>query len=71
MSQNYKDTLNLPKTDFPMKANLATREPEMLKQWNDAGLYAQIQAARATVELDPSAAPSVSELNLSHRVPRT
>ena len=28
MSQNYKETLNLPKTDFPMKANLATREPE-------------------------------------------
>ena len=32
MSQNYKDTLNLPKTDFPMKLNLAAREPEMLKK---------------------------------------
>ena len=31
MSQNYKDTLNLPRTAFPMKANLAAREPEMLK----------------------------------------
>jgi isoleucyl-tRNA synthetase len=51
MSQNYKDTLNLPKTDFPMKANLATREPEMLKKWQDAGLYDQIQAARAGAEL--------------------
>ncbi len=51
MSQNYKDTLNLPKTDFPMKANLATREPEMLKKWNEAGLYEQIQAARAGAEL--------------------
>src|SRR5471030_1011237 len=51
MSQNYKDTLNLPKTDFPMKANLATREPEMLKRWNEAGLYAQIQKARAGAEL--------------------
>ncbi len=30
MSQNYKETLNLPRTDFPMKANLAAREPEML-----------------------------------------
>ena len=30
MSQNYKDTLNLPRTDFPMKANLPTREPQML-----------------------------------------
>src|SRR4029077_6323004 len=51
MSQNYKDTLNLPKTDFPMKANLATREPEMLKKWQEAGLYEQIQAARADAEL--------------------
>jgi isoleucyl-tRNA synthetase len=51
MSQNYKETLNLPKTDFPMKANLASREPEMLKKWEDAGLYEQIQAARADAEL--------------------
>ena len=51
MSQNYKDTLNLPKTDFPMKASLTTREPEMLKRWNEAGLYAQIQKARAGAEL--------------------
>ena len=47
MSQNYKDTLNLPKTDFPMKANLATREPEMLKVWEETRLYEQIQKARA------------------------
>jgi isoleucyl-tRNA synthetase len=51
MSQNYKDTLNLPKTDFPMKANLATREPEMLQKWQEAGLYQQIQAARVDAEL--------------------
>ncbi|MEN3369377.1 MAG: isoleucyl-tRNA synthetase [Verrucomicrobiota bacterium] len=51
MSQNYKDTLNLPKTDFPMKANLATREPEMLEKWQAAGLYQQIQAARVDAEL--------------------
>ncbi|MEY2559421.1 MAG: isoleucyl-tRNA synthetase [Verrucomicrobiota bacterium] len=51
MSQNYKETLNLPKTDFPMKANLATREPEMLKKWEEAGLYQQIQDARAEREL--------------------
>src|SRR3954464_209138 len=51
MSQNYKDTLNLPKTDFPMKASLTTREPEMLKQWEAAGLYEQIQKAREGAEL--------------------
>jgi isoleucyl-tRNA synthetase len=42
----YKDTLNLPKTDFPMKAGLAQREPEMLRRWEEAGLYARIQEAR-------------------------
>src|SRR2546423_14906829 len=51
MSQNYKDTLNLPKTDFPMKASLTTREPEMLKRWEEAGLYWQIQKAREGAEL--------------------
>lgn len=35
---NYKDTLNLPKTDFPMRASLVTREPERLKQWESIGI---------------------------------
>src|SRR5947199_6914912 len=51
MSQNYKEALNLPKTDFPMKASLTTREPEMLKQWEAAGLYEQIQKTREGAEL--------------------
>ena len=51
MSQNYKDTLNLPRTDFPMKANLATREPEMLRAWEDTNLYQQIQKSRDGREL--------------------
>ena len=51
MAQNYKDTLNLPRTDFPMKANLATREPELLKMWDEAQLYRQIQNARKDREL--------------------
>src|ERR1700738_2780656 len=51
MSQNYKDTLNLPRTDFPMKANLATREPELLKKWDDSDLYQQIQNSRKGREL--------------------
>jgi isoleucyl-tRNA synthetase len=46
MSQNYKDTLSLPRTDFPMKANLAAREPEMLKVWQETRLYEQIQKSR-------------------------
>ncbi|CAN5558652.1 isoleucine--tRNA ligase [soil metagenome] len=43
---SYKDTLNLPKTDFPMKAGLTTREPEILAKWEKEGLYDRIQEAR-------------------------
>ena len=48
---NYKETLNLPKTDFPMKANLITREPEILAKWQNAGLYRQIQERRKDAPL--------------------
>ncbi|WP_027707090.1 isoleucine--tRNA ligase [Zooshikella ganghwensis] len=40
---DYKSTLNLPKTSFPMKANLAQREPQMLKRWYQTGLYQKIR----------------------------
>ena len=43
MSKDYKDTLNLPQTDFPMKANLSQREPEMLKAWDEKRIYQKIQ----------------------------
>ena len=42
----YKDTVRLPKTDFPMKAGLALREPELLAKWQKEGLYESIQKAR-------------------------
>jgi isoleucyl-tRNA synthetase len=51
MSQNYKDTLNLPRTDFPMKANLAAREPEMLREWEEKRLYQEIEKSRESREL--------------------
>jgi isoleucyl-tRNA synthetase len=51
MSQNYKETLNLPRTEFPMKANLAAREPEMLRAWQETSLYQQIQKSREGREL--------------------
>ena len=44
---DYKSTLNLPKTAFPMKANLAQREPGMLKKWQQNDLYTAIRKARA------------------------
>ena len=43
---NYKDTLNLPKTDFPMRANLAQREPEILAYWESIKLYELIHTER-------------------------
>jgi isoleucyl-tRNA synthetase len=42
---DYKSTLNLPKTDFPMKANLPQREPQLLAWWEESRLYARIQEA--------------------------
>src|SRR5256884_7665771 len=51
MNKNYKETLNLPRTDFPMKANLAAREPEMLKMWEETRLYQQTQKAREDRQL--------------------
>ncbi|MGZ8188982.1 MAG: isoleucine--tRNA ligase [Methylosarcina sp.] len=47
MTMDYKKTLNLPNTSFPMKGNLAQREPERLKKWNEAGLYKKIREAFA------------------------
>ncbi|MFG0253162.1 MAG: isoleucine--tRNA ligase [Phycisphaerales bacterium JB038] len=43
---NYKKTLNLPKTGFPMKANLVQNEPASQKRWDKLGLYERIQEAR-------------------------
>ena len=40
---DYKPTLNLPKTDFPMRGDLAKREPAMLKQWQDMDLYKKVR----------------------------
>lgn len=44
---DYKKTLNLPKTPFPMKANLPQREPEMLKRWDEEKLYHLLREAAA------------------------
>ena len=44
---DYKDTINLPKTAFPMRASLAQREPQMLKQWYEQDIYGKIRAVSA------------------------
>jgi len=43
---DYKQTLNLPDTSFPMKGNMANREPQMLKDWANKDLYGKIRAAK-------------------------
>ncbi len=47
---DYKNTLNLPITKFAMKANLAAREPEQLKAWEESGLYQKIRESSAGKE---------------------
>jgi isoleucyl-tRNA synthetase len=47
----YKETVNLPETAFPMRGDLATREPEILAEWDKSRLYERIQAARAGAPL--------------------
>ena len=44
---DFKDTVFLPKTDFPMKAGLPQKEPGILSRWNEQDLYAKMREARA------------------------
>ena len=39
---DYNKTINLPKTDFPMRAGLPKREPEMLKRWQEQDVYNEL-----------------------------
>ena len=41
---DHKSTLNLPQTDFPMRGNLAQREPKILKKWQQMDLYNKVRA---------------------------
>jgi isoleucyl-tRNA synthetase len=47
MTHDYKNTINLPQTDFPMRGDLPKREPGWLAEWEQAGRYAQIQQKTA------------------------
>jgi len=50
MSVDYKTTVFLPKTDFPMRGNLPTREPEILAHWEKIGLQKKLRESRAGAE---------------------
>jgi hypothetical protein len=45
--RDYRSTVFLPRTDFPMKAGLPQKEPAILARWQADDLYAQVRAARA------------------------
>jgi len=47
---DYRSTVFLPKTDFPMKAGLPQKEPGILSRWQDEGLYQQLRKSRAGAE---------------------
>lgn len=68
---DYKDTLNLPQTEFPMRGNLAKREPEMLKRWQGMDLYSKIREARKGCEkyiLHDGPPYANGEIHLGHAV---
>jgi isoleucyl-tRNA synthetase len=68
---DYKDTINLPRTAFPMKANLANREPQMLAQWEERGLYHRIQehtAGRPMFVLHDGPPYANGDIHIGHAV---
>ena len=71
MTIDYKPTLNLPKTDFPMRGNLANREPQILKNWDEDDLYQQIREAckgRPTFVLHDGPPYANGDIHIGHAV---
>ena len=65
---DWKDTLNLPRTEFPMKANLPATEPAAIKRWEETDLYEQIRRTRAgRPAVHPARWPAVCQRQHSHR----
>ncbi len=64
---DYKHTLNLPQTDFPMKANLAQREPEALKHWQSIDLYRKLREQGRAATLRAARRSALCERRDPHR----
>ena len=71
---DYKDTLNLPHTEFPMKANLSQREPALIEKWNRVDLYRKIcekNAGRPKFILHDGPPYANGDLHLGHAINKT
>ena len=71
---DYKDTLNLPHTEFPMKANLSQREPAVIEKWNRIDLYRKIcekNAGRPKFILHDGPPYANGDLHLGHAINKT
>ena len=66
--RDYSETLFLPQTDFPMRAGLPQREPEILKRWEAGDLYDQLRAGRqGQREIHPARRPALRQRQHPHR----
>ena len=68
---DYKGTLNLPRTEFPMRANLANREPEALHRWQEQDLYGRIRsefAGRPSYVLHDGPPYANGDIHIGHAV---
>jgi isoleucyl-tRNA synthetase len=73
-NKDYKSTLNLPKTDFPMKADLPKREPEMLKRWQEHDLYGSVlkkSAGRPKYILHDGPPYANGDIHIGHALNKT
>ena len=71
---DYKNTLNLPQTDFPMRANLAQREPKLLEKWSEMQLYQRLQdegADRPTFTLHDGPPYANGKIHVGHALNKT
>ncbi|OQW92353.1 MAG: isoleucine--tRNA ligase, partial [Beggiatoa sp. IS2] len=69
--KDYKETLNLPKTDFPMRGNLPKREPERLRYWEEIGLYQKLRQqgeGRPTFILHDGPPYANGDIHIGHAV---
>ena len=66
--RDYSETLFLPQTDFPMRAGLPQKEPEMLERWEKAGLYGRLRAAaKGRDEIRPARRPALRQRQHPYR----